>query len=148
MWLDERLEMCDATSAAATAAATVLLGDQIDLSAAGRDVGAGEPMFWVIQVDTAFTSTGSPTAVFKLVSDDSTSISTTGGATEHVVTSAIAYDAMAVGYTKAISLPMESPVYERYLGTLVTAGGTGNLAAGKINSFITRDVAKWKAYAD
>jgi hypothetical protein len=47
----------------------------------------------------------------------------------------------------AIALPMEGVAYEQYLGILcVTA--TTTTTAGKINAFLTKDVAKWTAYPD
>ena len=58
MILDERLEFCDATALNTGGAGTYLLGDVIDLEVA-RDIGAGEPVWCVIQMDTAGGSTGS-----------------------------------------------------------------------------------------
>ena len=37
--------------------------------------------------------------------------------------------------------------YERYLGILATIGTT-TVTAGKINAFLTKDVARWMATAD
>ncbi len=37
--------------------------------------------------------------------------------------------------------------YERFLGLLQTTG-VAAVTAGKVNAFLTHDVAKWKAYAD
>jgi len=50
------------------------------------------------------------------------------------------------GYTKIYALPAEA-TYERYLGLWHTVA-TGNLSAGKINAFLTHDVAKWSASPD
>ena len=43
------------------------------------------------------------------------------------------------------ALPMGT--YERYLGVLCTTGTT-TTTAGKINAFLTKDVARWIATAD
>jgi hypothetical protein len=51
MIMDERLEFADAVSVAA-AAGTALIGDVIDLGSVHRDIGAGQPVYLVITVDT------------------------------------------------------------------------------------------------
>lgn len=146
MILDKRNEFCDATALNTGGAGTYLVGDQIDLSAA-RDMGNGEPMYLVITVDTLPTSANSTaTAQFTLASDDSASIATNGTATVHFQTKAFAISEMAAGNVlAAIALPMEGVAYERYLGILQTTG-TQAFTGGKINAFLTHDVAKWKSY--
>lgn len=147
MILDERTEFCDATALNTGGAGTYLLGDQIDLTLA-RDIGRGEPVYFVITVDTAATSGGSATGAFTLASDASASIATDGSATVHLVTGAIAVASMTAGAVLfAGSLPMEGNAYERYLGVLQTTA-VAAFTAGKINAFLTHDVARWKAYAD
>lgn len=145
MILDKRNEFCDAVALNTGAAGTYLLGDQIDLGVA-RDMGNGEPMYLVITVDTLPTSAaGTATAQFTLASDDSASISTTTS-TVHLLTKAFAISEMAAGQMlAAIALPMEGVAYERYLGILQTTG-TQAFTGGKINAFLTHDVAKWKSY--
>lgn len=146
MILDKRNEFCDATALNTGGAGTYLVGDQIDLGAA-RDVGNGEPMYLVITVDTLPTSANSTaTAQFTLASDASASIATDGSATVHFQTKAFAISEMAAGNVlAAIALPMEGVAYERYLGILQTTG-TQAFTGGKINAFLTHDVAKWKSY--
>lgn len=146
MWLDERTEFCDATQLSTTGTGLRVTGDQIDLTTA-RDIGNGEPVYWCVEVDTAITSTGSATVNFKLVSDGTAALSTAGTSTVHAETGAIAKASLVAGYKTAIAIPMEGNTYERYLGVLIDVG-TAKLSAGKINSFLTKDVAKWKAYAD
>lgn len=153
MILDKRNEFCDATTVNTGAAGSYLLGDQIDLGAAGLDVGNGEPVYLVITVDTGIkvaSSTG--TISFSLVSDDSASIATNGTATVHAVSASFATSTTSdAGALKAgnvllaVPLPMEGTTYERYLGILQTTGTTA-ISAGKINAFLTRDVQAWKAY--
>lgn len=73
---------------------------------------------------------------------------TDGSATVHLVTGAIAVASMTAGAVLfAGSLPMEGNAYERYLGVLQTTA-VAAFTAGKINAFLTHDVARWKAYAD
>lgn len=146
MILDKRNEFCDATALNTGGAGTYLIGDQIDLGTA-RDVGNGQPMYLVITVDTLPTSANSTaTAQFQLASDASASIATNGTATVHLETKAFAISEMAAGTVlAAIALPMEGVAYERYLG-LLQVTGTQAFTGGKINAFLTHDVAKWKSY--
>ena len=145
MILDKRNEFCDAVALNTGAAGTYLLGDQIDLGVA-RDVGNGQPVYLVITVDTLPTSAaGTATAQFSLASDDSAAISTSAS-TVHFSTKAFAISEMAAGQVlAAVALPMEGAAYERYLGILQTTG-TQAFTGGKVNAFLTHDVAKWKAY--
>lgn len=147
MILDERTEFCDATALNTGAAGTYLLGDQIDSSVV-RDLGNGQPIYLVITVDTLPTSGGAATAQFTLASDDSASIATNGTASVHFVTKAFAISEMAAGNVlAAVALPSQGVAYERYLGVLQTTG-TAAFTGGKINAFLSTDVARWRAYAD
>ena len=152
MILDSLLEFANATSVAA-AAGTALIGDVIDLQEA-RDIGNGEPIYLVIQCATSIITGGSAgTVKFQLASDAQAAVATDGSATVHFDTGTFVTDgddanALDAGATiAAVALPMEGNAYERYLGILcVTA--THTTTAGAINAFLTKDVSKWKAYAD
>lgn len=147
MILDERTEFCDATALNTGGAASYVLGDQIDLTLA-RGIGLGEPIYFVITVDTTATSGGSATAVFSLVSDSTAALATDGSSSVHFATSAIPVATLVAGYMVcAVALPIEGVLYERYLGVLQTTA-VAAFTAGKINAFLTHDVSKWKAYAD
>ena len=53
---------------------------------------------------------------------------------------------LAAGTVLAVvALPWEGNAYERYLGILQNTGTTA-ISAGKINAFLTKTPAKWKAY--
>jgi hypothetical protein len=146
MILDERNEFADATALSTSATGRALVGDVIDLGATSSDIGNGEQMYLVIQVDTAVTSGGSATVSFELASDASASIATDGSATVHAVTAAIPKASLVAGYVAAaVALPIGT--YERYLGILQNVG-TAALTAGKVNAFLTTDVAKWVATPD
>lgn len=153
MILDTYNEFADATSVAASAG-TALIGNVIDLGAASRDMGAGEPLYLVIQTDTEIITGGTAgTIQFTLASDAQAAIATDGTATAHAVSASLVTDDAAAnsaqlnagGVILAVALP--SGTYERYLGILATIGTT-TVTAGKINAFLTTDVAKWSAYND
>ena len=146
MILDERLEFCDATALNTGGAASYLVGDVIDLGAASRDIGTGEDLYVVIQVDTTATSGGSATGAFHLASDAQAAIAVDGTATYHLSTAAIAVASLVAG-TTVLAARLPSGTYERYLGVLQTTA-VAAFTAGKINAFLTKDIAKYTAYAD
>lgn len=140
MILDALLEMSDAQAVTATANSTNI----IDLGPVNdnltRDIGGGEDVYWVISVDTTFAGLTSLAAA--LVSDSTTDLATSP--TTHIATAAIPVATLVAGYQYAVKLPAGS--YEQYLGTKYTVVGTGT--AGKINSFLTRDVQQYRAYTN
>ena len=144
MIIDSRGEFADAETLA-TATGRALVGDVVDLGAASRDVGEGETLYLVVQVDTAVTSAGSATVDFELVSDAAAAIATDGSATVHASTGAIGKADLTAGYQRAIALPQGT--YERYLGVISNVG-TAALTAGKVNAFLTKNPKGWTAYAD
>lgn len=152
MIIDDLLEFADATTIT-TATGRALLGDVIDLGAPPsgtvyRDIGNGDPLYLVIQIDTAVTSAGAATVQFELVSDAQAAIAVDGTASIHFVTAAIAKATLVAGYYVAvIALPREGVAYERYLG-VISNPATAALTAGKANAFLTRTPPSWKAYTD
>lgn len=136
-----------ATALNTGAAGTYLVGDVIDLGTA-RDIGQGNPIYLVVQVDTTATSGGAATLQIKLASDAQAAIATDGSATEHVVSPAIAVASLTAGKRiLVVAIPYEGNVYERYLGILQVTG-TAAFTAGKIDAFLTQTPSVWKAMAD
>ena len=154
MILDERNEFADATSVAASAS-TFVVGDVIDLGAVSNlDIGIGESMWMVIQTDTAIVTGGSAgTIQFSVVSDALATLgsATVANCTVHAQTTAIATASTASGSLAAggtiLAVRLPSGTYERYLGVLCTIGTT-TTTAGKVNAFLTKDLAKWTAFPD
>jgi hypothetical protein len=149
MILDEFNEFCDATALNTGAAASYLLGDQIDLGATvPGDIGNGEPVYLVVQVSTAVTGAATSTLQIHLASDAAAAM-TPATATRHFSTGAFdAAAGIAAGTVLAVvALPMEGNAYERYLGIVQTTG-VAAVTAGAINAFLTRDVSKWVATPD
>lgn len=153
MILDEKLEFADAVSVAASAG-TALIGDVIDLGSTSNYPANGEPLYLVIQTDTEIITAGAAgTIQFFLASDAQAAIATDGSATVHLSSASLVTDDAAAnsaalnagGTILMAALPMGT--YERYLGVLCTTGTT-TTTAGKINAFLTKDVARWVATAD
>lgn len=146
MILDEKAEFCDATSLNTGAAASYLIGDVMDLGSTSRDIGTGEDLYVVIQVDTTATSGGSATGAFHLASDAQAAIAVDGSATYHLSTAAIAVASLTAG-TTVLAARLPSGTYERYLGILQTTA-VAAFTAGKVNAFLTKDIAKHTIYPD
>jgi len=157
--LDERGEFADNESVAASAG-TALIGDVIDLGAAGEDIGNGQPVYLVIRTGSTEIITGGSagTIQFTLASDSAAAIATNGTATEHVLTEAFVTDGTDANDAemKAGALIYCAPIpvgtggnYERYLGILATTTTT-TTTAGTINAFLTLDphMAAGKTYPD
>ncbi len=154
MLLDEYTEFCDATSVIG-GAGTALLGDVIDLGAVSRDIGNGEPLYFVVNVSTEIVTAGSAgTIQFFLASDAQAAIATNGSATIHASSASIVTDgtdangalSKAGTYPMYVALP-QGTTYERYLGVLCTIGTT-SVTAGAINAFLTTNPTGNPAYPD
>lgn len=145
--IDKLTEFCDAVTMDQETG-TFLMGNQIDLGAASRNVGDGHPVYLVFRVTATPTDGGdSATATFKLVSDDSASIATNGSATEHIVTDAFLKTQLTAGTTFVYTLPNDQ-TYERYLGILMVVG-TAGFDSGSFDAWLSWDPpTTWKAYAD
>jgi hypothetical protein len=146
MILDERAEFCDATALNTGAAASYLIGDVMDLGSTTQDIGAGEDLYVVIQVDTSATSGGSATGAFHVVTDAQAAIAVDGTATYHLSTQAKAVATLTAG-TLILAAKLPPGTYERYLGVLQTTA-VAAFTAGKVNAFLTKDISRWQAYPD
>lgn len=146
MIMDKRLEFCDATALNTGAAGAYLIGDQPDLYPdTATDVGQGQPMYLVIQVDTTATSGGSATASFSLRSDATAAVHVSTS-TLHVTSPVWPVADLVAGFQWITALPM-GQTYERFLGIVQTTG-TAAFTAGKINAFLTLDPHGWRAYPE
>jgi hypothetical protein len=144
MIIDSTLEFADGEDISQVTG-TYLATNQVDLGVAGRDIGNGEPLYLVIQIDTAVSGTSS-TIQFRLRSDDSAAIHATTSS-GHIDTGAIAEAVLVAGKTYVLPLPVEGTTYERYLG-LQAIVGTATTSAGTYSAFLTRDPYGNKSYAD
>ena len=150
--MDSTLEFADAVSVAA-AAGTALIGNVVDITAV-RDLGNGQPVYFVVTVDTEIITGGSAgTIAFQLVSDAQAAIAVDGSATVHIDTGTFVTDDAAANDAQmnagsivcCIALPLEGKVYERYVGVLAVIATT-TVTAGKINAFLTLDPPVRKSY--
>ncbi len=140
MFVDKFLMMADAAAIALNAGNAIAPNtDVIDLGASPtlRDLGAGEPIYLVLNVDTAFVGSGA-TVQFQLATDSVAALTTSK--TVHIDTTAISIGtnnaAFAIdGYTLVYPLPL-GVTYERYMGLWMTVA-SANVTAGKLNAYLT-----------
>lgn len=148
MWMDENLEFADATSVGTPNNTTVNVGDDVDSGAVTRDLGAGEPIYLVVQVTTAIISGGAATVRFKLASDAAAPAQVDGTQTEHWTSDSFAVALLVAGFEFAIALPANSPDYERFLSFQVEEDAGQALTGGNVNAFLTPNARAYRAYAD
>jgi hypothetical protein len=148
--IDKNLEFADATSVGTPNNTTVNVGNVIDLGLAGRNVGDGEPMYFVVEVTTSIGSGGAATVSFLLVSDAVTTPAVDGNQTIHYESDVFALATVVAGFRLVVPLPWGNdgaPDYERYLGFQVRENAGQALNAGAVNAYVTRNPRGWKAYA-
>lgn len=138
MILDSTTQLSAEQAVTATAISTNVIDLQDD-----RDIGAGEPVYLLIKVDTDCDSAADGASVaFTLESDSTADLATS--ATTHVTVAAIGEASLTAGTVVAkIALPIDS--YERYLGVRYTVSGE-NLTAGAFSAYITKDVSAYTNY--
>ena len=140
MIMDKLLEFADSQSIAAVQS-TILSTNVVDLQEA-RDMGNGQPLYLVIQIDTAVSGTSS-TIQFRLRSASIHATTSTG----HIDTGAIAEATLVAGYQLVIPLPLEGAVYERYIGVQAIIA-VATTSAGAYSAFLTFDPTGNKSYPD
>jgi len=147
MIIDRYNEFCNGTALNTGAAGSYLLGDQIDLGQAGRNIGHGAEglLYLVAQVSTAATSGGSATLQLQLRSDDSASINVSTGSL-HASSAVFPVASLTAGRVLWVT-PIPSEDLERYLG-IVQVTGTAAFTAGNVDVFLTPNPQRWKAHAD
>lgn len=145
MILDKLLEFGDAATAYVNVG-TLVVGDVVDLGATPtlKNIGGGEPIYLVIQIDTTLVGATS-TSEFKLVSDSTADLATSP--TLHYTSGALPVATTVAGYQVCVVPLPSQATYERYLGVTVTSA-VANTTAGKVNAFLTLTPPAWLALPD
>lgn len=127
---------------------TLLFTNQLDLGAAGRDIGQfGHQLFLNAVVTEAFTDGGdAATLNLRLRSDDSATIHATTSS-GHFETGTMLKGVLTLGAKMSWPIPPAGVVpYERYLG-LQGVVATAGFDAGMITAWLgLTPIAGWKAY--
>lgn len=126
------------------AAGSYVIGDVIDLTTTGRDIGAGEGMgdlFFVVMVSAAATSGGAATGTFNLITSDSPAMTS-----PVVITGTVAFPlASLTSGAQLIAIRLPAAVYKRYLG-LQQVTGTAAFTGGSVYAFFAEDVNAIRFY--
>ena len=131
MYVDAKLLLSDEQTISATAVST----KSIDLGVAGRDIGAGEPLYAVVVVDEGFTADGAATMTIGLITSAASNLSSP---TTILSTPAIGKAALTAGRVPIV-IPIPPNIAERYLGLNYTVA-TGPMTAGKVTAFVGTDI--------
>ena len=124
---------------------TDITDNVIDLGATNtlKNIAAGQPLYAVVRVNTAVTSSGDPAVTFTIESDSTENLATS--ATTH---GTYATDKAGLTAGTVFVIALQPGQYERYLGGRVTVGSGGPLTAGAFTILITDKPQQWQAYAD
>lgn len=136
MYLDAHNLFDDNAQHLTTEASTNL----IDLGAA-RNIGVGEDIYFVIQVDTAFTDGSSnSTMTITLETDDNSSFSS--ATTAQTIGT---FAALSAAGSRLIAKLQPNAINERYLRAKYTVAN-GDLTTGKFTAFLTTNIDAFTAY--
>lgn len=143
--LDANNEFSDAQAVTATAASDKTI-DISTLLNATTNLGAGEPIWLVVQTQTAATDASSDaTLTVTLESADDKDLTT--NAVVHASSGALAFADFSPAGSVLLAVPLPSDEYKAHLGVRYTVA-SGPLTAGKFDAFLTRDPQQWRAYAN
>lgn len=127
------------------ASGTRLVGDVIDLTASGLDIGAGEPVYLNVLVTTGIT-VASSTGTYQIKLTSATDSAISSGTVDHVISASVATSTTAIpAGTVLANIALPAGTYGRYLGVQEVVGTTST-NAGKITAFLSKDQAAYKAY--
>lgn len=151
MILDDRAELGTALALNTGAPGTYNLGDTIDLQGPPTITGGNSTRslpgaFLVVMVSTAATSGGAATLQLRLVSDDSSTPSTSA-ATVHAMSGPIPLAALAAGRMAWCVSVDGLPNCRRYLGLQQITGGAA-FTGGAVSMFFTDSPSLPRSYAD
>lgn len=139
MYQDKQNQFCDAQAVTADATAT----NVIDLKASSSQLGTGEPMAVVINVDVAAdATTGDETYEFEVHTDDNAALSSS----TQVAAVAPAAAALTAGSQHVIPLP-PGVNFERYLGLKFDVGGTTPTITVTAHLMPMNMIQNYKSYA-
>ena len=139
MFLDAQNLFSDAQAVTATAASTNL----IDLGAATVDLGVGEPVYFICQIDTTMADTGSDSTITVTLEIDTAAAFGSATVAQTIGT----FAALAAAGTRLVALVQPEAVVEQFLRVNYTTAN-GNLSAGAFTAFLTKDIHAYQAYPD
>lgn len=137
MLMDKQVEFSDAQAVTATANST----NVIDLAQAAEDIGTGQEVYLVVQVQAAMTDVGSDSTVAVTIVDDDNAALSSPTTVQTVGT----FAATSAAGTRFIARLQPEVFTQQYVGLVYTVAG-GNLTTGSFDAFLTTDIDRFKAY--
>lgn len=130
----------------ASTAGNKLVGDVIDLGAAkgSRDVGAGQPVYLILNVTKSATAATSTTRI-QLRHAGNAALSTTPATV--VDTGVLALAKLGIGDWYVYPLPSSNEEWQQFIGLWVTTA-TASQVALEMGAFLSIDSFGWKAKSD
>jgi hypothetical protein len=147
MYVDKQAEFSDNQAVTATAISTNVydlfpVGNGVNSNAV-RDIGVGEDVYLVVQVDAAVTAAGAATVTVTLESSTTADLAT--APTVHFASTPFAIAALGANKT-LMTFKLPADAYKRYIGVRYTVG-TGPLTAGSFSAFFAKDIQAFRAYS-
>lgn len=140
MILDAQLQFSDSQAITADAASTNI----IDLTHANRDIGTGESLYVVVNVEVAFTDASSDSTLAVILEADSTETLTPDASLTLFTIPALA----AVGDKFIARLdPGAAALQYQYIGLQYTPAN-GDLTTGTISAHLTTSIDQYVLHAD
>ena len=140
MIIDKQLTFSDAQ---AVTDAAVVSTNVIDLGLAEQNLGVGEGMYVVVQVDVAMQGANVTNVV--TLQSDSAETQDSAVVTHQTIGT---FPAASAAGTRFIAR-IQPGSMKQYLAVKYTpTGGAGELTAGKFSAFLVKDVDQFRAYAD
>ena len=132
MYLDRQNTVSQSQAVTATAVST----DTIDLSVA-RDIGPGEDLRFMFNVDTAVTAAGAATVNFQVITSAAANLSspTVIAQTDAIAKTELTAGRRPIEVVVPRSLLAAQPIGQRYIGVQYTVG-TGPLTAGAFTAYL------------
>jgi len=124
----------------------VVSSKSIDLQSA-RDIGEGENLYMLFNIDVAVTSSAAYTMQFQIITADNADL--TGNVKILNQSDAISKATLVAGYYFPLQIPPNIGTKgQRYLGVQVTPGGAADATAGKYTAQVIKNIedAKGKEY--
>ena len=141
MILDKTNEFSDGQAVTATAISTNVIDHNPANKNATIDIGTGEDVYLVVQIDQAATAAGAATVAITLESSAAAGLTSP---TVHFTSATYALADLTAG-KELIKVKLPSGDYKRFLGVRYTVG-TGPLTAGQFSAFLVKDIQTKQQY--
>ena len=136
MYVDAQIQFSDAQAVTASAASTNVYD-----AGSARDLGVGEELYLVSQLQTAMTDAGSDSTVTVTIETDDNEAFSSATTIQTVGT----FPATSAAGTRFVARLQPDAGYERYIRVQYTVAN-GDLTTGSFDTFVTNNIQAFTAY--